>query len=105
MPAAGETGTGIGVDGDSFTVLTANVGTGAPRCLPYYMKPCRKGVEARIARRIQQLRPEVGPRHSGDPAALAVCTLACGLPGQYLNGPDRRSSDPQAPGTRLYHRP
>lgn len=34
IPATGEAETGIDVDSESFTVLTASVGTGDPRCLP-----------------------------------------------------------------------
>jgi hypothetical protein len=44
---------------DGFTVLTANVGNLDLRCLPYYLKMCRPDVEARIARSIQELRPDV----------------------------------------------
>ena len=46
-------------DGDSFTVLTANVGNSDPRCLPYVLKLCRQDVEARIADGIQTLRPDL----------------------------------------------
>ncbi len=45
--------------GDSFTVLTANVGNVDPRCLPQIFKLCRNDVEARIAASIQRLSPDV----------------------------------------------
>ena len=46
-------------DPDSFTVLTANVGSSDPRCLPFLLKLCRENVEERIAANIQLLNPAV----------------------------------------------
>jgi endonuclease/exonuclease/phosphatase family metal-dependent hydrolase len=45
--------------GDSLTILTVNVGNTAPWCWPYVVKLCRKDVEARIARNLQALRPDL----------------------------------------------
>ena len=59
VPIGSEENTYAGAAGDGFTVLTANVGNLDPRCLPYYMKLCRGDVEARIAKSIQELHPDV----------------------------------------------
>jgi endonuclease/exonuclease/phosphatase family metal-dependent hydrolase len=99
MPATGATETGVDVNSDSFTVLTANVGTGDPRCLPYYMKLCRKDVEARIANNIQALRPDVVAIQETLPHWLcarwpvtvpgSTCTDQTGVPQvRRLLGPD-----------------
>jgi endonuclease/exonuclease/phosphatase family metal-dependent hydrolase len=59
MPAGSGENTDAGVTGDGFTVLSANVGNLDLRCLPYYMKLCRKDVESRLAKNIQELRPDI----------------------------------------------
>lgn len=85
--------------GEGFTFLTANVGNSDPLCLPYYMKLCRKDVEARIAANIQALRPDVVaiqetmPYHMCEryPAAVpgSICTEPEGVPQiRKLLGPD-----------------
>jgi len=42
-----------------FTVLTANVGNGDPRCVFQRLKLCRSAVEARLTDSLAELRPEV----------------------------------------------
>jgi endonuclease/exonuclease/phosphatase family metal-dependent hydrolase len=42
-----------------FTVLTANVGNGDPRCVFQRLKLCRSEVEARLTESLAELRPEV----------------------------------------------
>ncbi len=46
-------------DEPGFTVLTANVGNGDPRCVFQRLKLCRSDVEARLTASLAELRPEV----------------------------------------------
>jgi endonuclease/exonuclease/phosphatase family metal-dependent hydrolase len=43
----------------TISVLSANVGNSDPRCLPYWLKLCRKDVEARLAKNIKALKPDL----------------------------------------------
>ena len=85
--------------GDGFTFLTANVGNSDPLCLPYYLKLCRKDVEARIAANIRALRPgvvaiqETMPYHMCErypvPVPATICTETEDIPQiRRLLGPD-----------------
>ena len=89
----------VSASGDGFTFLTANVGNFDPLCLPYYMKLCRKDVEARIAANIQALRPDVVAIQETMPYQLcerypvavpgSICTEPEGIPQiRKLLGPD-----------------
>ena len=86
-------------DASGFTLLSANVGNGDPRCAFQWLKLCRSDVEARLTASLAELRPEVValketlPDHLCEGAPLVDPGNVCG--GEYsapqvrrLLGPD-----------------
>jgi len=71
---------------NSFTVLSANVGNLDPRCLPFWMKLCRKDVEARLAKNVQSLKPDVIAIQETLPAYL-IESFPLTIPGNMTNAP------------------